>query len=484
MNMPTVDERGRDAAAVLRDRAEQVAAGQPWVAPRPVVAVRRRGGVATVAVAAAALLLAVVVWDGPWAATTPPGVTIAPPLDERDLPAIVDGRDPDGDSTTDDAAETVDPGPPPCPEAFAVEERGSGWELELQDGMITAPVVAGGAVLVGTNQGLGCLLSLDPDTGSLRWSADGEIAPLTLPQEHDGTLLVQLGRWLTAFDAATGERSWREHVRVDDPFTVDDGAIYAAGWVRTGADRFRVLDVHTGEERWRTEDQAWTPVHLRGEEVLVRVRGGYRALDRADGTVLREFEVAGQRHVLDVHGDLLVTLRAPNTTGIVDALTGELVWESNVPGAGNTHPVVVGEQLVVASDAGEAYGIELRTGTYAWRTSIAVHAPRQWQFDASPPPVVDGAVVFGTETGVVAVDAADGRVRWETPLGRARTPVVEHDDGLLVVAGTELVALEADTGEVRWRVEVGEGIDRTLAVSDHAVHLRRGPGGLVTVRRP
>jgi outer membrane protein assembly factor BamB len=111
-----------------------------------------------------------------------------------------------------------------------------------------------------------------------------------------------------------------------------------------------------------------------------------------------------------------------------------------------------------------------------------------WMFQAQAPPVVAGDRMFIVQPGVpavFAVDAASGRVAWKASLpdvrrllGFVRTAAGrpgQPADCLIVERSSGIVALAADSGTLRWRFESGDLLDAGVAADE---------GVLVAVRDP
>lgn len=183
--------------------------------------------------------------------------------------------------------------------------------------------------------------------------------------------------------------------------------------------------------------------------------------------------------------------------------------------------------LVATGKQGRVLGMDARTGRLRWDTPVGVHAnddltalvgptdvvPGTFGGVLTPPAAADGVVYVATlnapatlapdqsafigsrlgtlDGDVVALDAADGRILWDTkvpgdPLGAA---TVVND---LVVTSTfqgELLALDRATGAIVWRWRAPGGINGWPAVAGdllvvpvgmasppRLVALRLGPG--------
>lgn len=197
----------------------------------------------------------------------------------------------------------------------------------------------------------------------------------------------------------------------------------------------------------------------------------------------------------NVHGDW-TRFRGPNGTGIAEGTAPtewseakNLKWKVELPGAGVSSPIVVGDKVFVTAYSG--YGVsrddlgEMKdltrhlvcvsaaSGDVLWKKDI----PNEVREDpysgmgipahgyASHTPTSDGEHVFAFfgKTGVIAYDM-EGQEVWRKSLGTdsdpkewgsASSPIV-HKDVLVVTAGPEsraVVGLDKKTGKELWRAD-------------------------------
>ena len=171
-----------------------------------------------------------------------------------------------------------------------------------------------------------------------------------------------------------------------------------------------------------------------------------------------------------------------------------IAWKKEIPGAGVSSPIVVGNRVFVTCYSG--YGLDrsnpgeiedlqrhlvcydAATGEKIWQKDVEVDLPEDPYTGigvtahgyASHTPVSDGerVYVFFGKSGALAFDM-DGNQLWQTKLGEesdpwkwgsASSPVV-HENLLIVVASAEsqaIVGLDKKTGEEVWRQEAS-GLD-------------------------
>jgi outer membrane protein assembly factor BamB len=162
--------------------------------------------------------------------------------------------------------------------------------------------------------------------------------------------------------------------------------------------------------------------------------------------------------------------------------TENIVWKTELPGAGTSSPILLGDKIFlttysgfnVPGDRGSMENLKLhvvclnRHGKILWTTDFDPKLPEQEKIRddhgyASSTPVADAdrVYVFFGKSGVVALDH-DGKKIWHADVGSklngwgSGASLVLHKDLLLVNASVEsesLVALDKHTGREVWRAK-------------------------------
>jgi outer membrane protein assembly factor BamB len=112
---------------------------------------------------------------------------------------------------------------------------------------------------------------------------------------------------------------------------------------------------------------------------------------------------------------------------------------------------VVGNRLIIGSRAGQVVALELADGKIAWQTPVSGGVDAEARFDPSY-----GQVYVGTDDGFVyAVDPQSGAIRWSYRGKGAieRRPELGGDAIYVASAADRLVALEPRTGKSIWQYE-------------------------------
>lgn len=147
----------------------------------------------------------------------------------------------------------------------------------------------------------------------------------------------------------------------------------------------------------------------------------------------------------------------------------KLAWEFKTEAAVRSSAVVVGGTVIVGSDDGSVYRVDLRSGRKIWQYESK--AP----FEA-PPLVISslGLVYIGDLDGVFhAIDLSNGGMRWQYVtedkiVGSANTFSDDADRPRLVLGSydAKLHCLDAETGEKVWQYITDDYINGSPAVAD------------------
>jgi outer membrane protein assembly factor BamB len=316
---------------------------------------------------------------------------------------------------------------------------------------------------------------------------------------------------VSAFNADTGQLIWRvvltpEKARDADEF--GGGLAYYGGrlFVTTGFAHVFSLDPADGKEVWRSTVSApvrGAPNVFADRVFVVSIDNKLHALAAVDGSDLWNFsalqEVAGFVSASSpaASGEIVV---APFSSGELVALrldSGRPVWNEALVGQrrearafGNLadirgRPVIDRGQVVAIGSAGQFAAIDLRSGQRAWERG----------FGGNQTPWVAGRFLFivTSSADVAAVNRADGKVKWVTPLtqyedAKMRRPVlwagpVLAGDRLLIAGSTgDLVAISPYTGEVIGRLEVREPMRIAPVIANQTIYVLTDYGRLIALR--
>ncbi|MDR1004875.1 MAG: PQQ-binding-like beta-propeller repeat protein [Prevotellaceae bacterium] len=127
-----------------------------------------------------------------------------------------------------------------------------------------------------------------------------------------------------------------------------------------------------------------------------------------------------------------------------------------------TTPTIVGDKAYVISGEGEVVCLNIKDGSLVWKVDGRTTFGRQvgrWGISEAPL-VFDGKVIFspgGSQTTVVALDAATGKTIWKSParnefINYASPLLINHNGKKQIVALTAnaLIGVNAQTGAIEW----------------------------------
>lgn len=371
--------------------------------------------------AAGSTILAIVA--GCAAGSEPDGDGDAEPLDDR-IEERVDGEWPMHRATPENTAETVATGPG--------AEPSIAWERRVGANSNVDPFVVDSLVYEYPPDGRD-VGTLEAATGEP--TAAGPLAGEELALGTDGQTIVAVrerddGRdELVGRDIETGETAWTaDATDLSTPvLTMRDGVAYQGGSTRPYG---RAVDLDDGAERW--ESASSLPI---------------------------DFAVDGD----------IVAYAFDDLLGALEADTGDQRWAERFEAALTT-PLLVESRVVSGTADGSVLAVE-PSGQVAWQKRTA---------DGSVTALAasEGRLFVGTESDVVALDAASGdEVARSTVSGEVRELAVGADSCYAITTETDgddsanrLVALEKEGLEPAWSVEVPGAVrSRPVILEDLAL---------------
>jgi len=197
----------------------------------------------------------------------------------------------------------------------------------------------------------------------------------------------------------------------------------------------------------------------------------------------------------------------------LEAATGQTRWESRYKAPFNdtcsqqlgpaprAAPLVIGDRLVTVSAGGLMNAFDRRIGTRLWTYDLVAGRPdavRACGYSSSPLAHKDRIITTagGAGHGVVSLDAATGRLVWQTQdfdNGYSSPVLIDLDGGpeLVVFTFGEVAGLDPDTGSLDWRLahpaDFGVNVAMPVWGDDHVLFVSSayngGSRGLRLARR-
>lgn len=351
------------------------------------------------------------------------------------------------------------------------------------------------------------------------WTADvglgttDEHVLTTPPVVADGKVFAKDAQsTVSAYNADTGARLWSVTLKPEEGLRDADEFGGGLAWydgrlfVTTGFAEVFSLDPNTGAEVWHSTVSApvrGAPLAFADRVFAVSIDNKLHALAAVDGAVLWTY--TGLQEVASYVGDNSPAgagdyVVAPFTSGELVALhtnANRSVWNESLVGRAREsrafanladirgRPVIDNGVVYAMGTAGQLTAIDLRSGQRRWERNIG----------GSQTPWVAGRFLF-VVTGsadVAALDSADGKVKWVTPLTqyldeKRQKPVLWAGPVLagdrLLVGGTtgELLALSPYDGAVLGKVDLKSPVRLAPVVANRTIYVLTDSGRLIALR--
>jgi outer membrane protein assembly factor BamB len=128
------------------------------------------------------------------------------------------------------------------------------------------------------------------------------------------------------------------------------------------------------------------------------------------------------------------------------------LWSKRVAGLGIDNPKLVplidGERVYIASGAGEVVAFAADSGQRLWHIDLGT------SINAGPGEG-DDLLLFGSDSGVIAIDKRDGSLRWESPASSEVLSIPQRSGNTIVVHSVDgnIIALNATSGKHLWQYQ-------------------------------
>ncbi len=268
--------------------------------------------------------------------------------------------------------------------------------------------------------------------------------------------------FVVALDGATGEVLWKYELPAGDPVYPDRGAVAVAGgavYAATVGGRLVALDAERGTPRWT---QA-LPGHVYAAVVataalVVTVETGdtagrVAAWQPGDGRLVRAWELPGGADAAPaLAGGLILVHAGDGRLLALDPAAEAPRWVAESGGPGDAAPVVADGRVFSANEAGEVRGMALATGEAAGPPFIAGARI------GATPGYRDGRLWFGADDGALYSLNRDLRLVSRMMVGpQLRAGVVLLEDAVVFGADDGVLRVSDGEREVRFQYETGTG---------------------------
>lgn len=317
--------------------------------------------------------------------------------------------------------------------------------------------------------------------------------------------------WVTALDAARGNRRWQTDTRprrdrdgaMGGAIALVDDTIYAV----TGLAEVMAINAQNGEIKWRAPMPAPARggIAVAGGRILApTVENHLVGFSTEDGSRLWSFRatpvlalIVGQPSPA-VQGDLAVAGFASGEIVAVRVSDGRVVWNESLGSsraaaasmadisAITALPVIDRGRVFAIGMGGASASLDLRSGRRVWERDIG----------GTVTPSVAGDWLFAVsrDSDALCLGRDDGRVRWITRLPRfeneerRRNPITWGAPvlagGRVLVAGShgQLFELDPASGEIMSRLRLPAGVTLQPAIANNSAYLLTDNGNIVCLR--
>ncbi|WP_090375531.1 outer membrane protein assembly factor BamB family protein [Natronobacterium texcoconense] len=324
------------------------------------------------------------------------------------------------------------------------------WTFETGDSLAATPIIVDGILYVGSHDEH--FYALDAENGDEEWSVDLGTSARRTPAYADGNIYISGSRELLSIDAETGEIRWREDGTDSNPYyplivdeetgiVTDDEYIWrfdpktgsleqvidllpdpfemgvsgapaiADGIAYVGyEDRLGAIDLETGEREWEFENETGeifhqiSPAVADGLVYIGDVDGNFYAVDAESGDLEWEYNEATEVASNPSVADGMVFFGDSDRVVALEVDSGNKEWEADVGPTPDVQPTATNETIYLAVHR-FLYAVEAKTGNKIWSHEFGSHVdePRIGTNYAmqAPPIIVDGSLYVTTSNNKI-----------------------------------------------------------------------------------
>lgn len=281
-----------------------------------------------------------------------------------------------------------------------------------------------------------------------------EVDPPAELANFPATLRVQ-----KVWDAGVGGDG--ETLRLGLGVTAVDGRLFAAG--REGD--VAAFDLQTGRSLWRVRTKSLLAGGTGAGGGLVLVgssEGSVIALNAADGAERWRVKVNGEvlsPPAVSPHAVLVRTVDG-RLRGLAPDTGKELwVYEQPTPRLslrGTAHPVVAGDAVICGFDNGKVVALNATDGSLLWETTVApsrgkTDLERLVDIDSAVQVIGNNVYAVGFQGRVAQLELDSGQIWWAQDSSSYRGLVADEENVYVSTAEGDVVALKRASGIEAWR---------------------------------
>ncbi|MCC5834747.1 MAG: PQQ-binding-like beta-propeller repeat protein [Opitutales bacterium] len=242
-------------------------------------------------------------------------------------------------------------------------------EADLGSSSLTAPIVVGNTVYVGSDDGY--LDAFDAEDGSLLWSFEAGAAVHSTPAFSDGVIYVGSDDGVFAVDALSGEAIWSEDysfIRAPIAFGQHfiDGSPRSQLYLAGMDGMLTALDAETGDFLWEYDTGAMihgSPAVISNEVYVANNDGKVYKLAVADGAMEWSFAFEADGAIIGSPVYANSRIHFATTEGTVYAVPGFIdepaaLWTYDLGGAVRSSMVMYDEAIFVGDDDARFHALQ------------------------------------------------------------------------------------------------------------------------------
>ncbi|HSL20699.1 MAG TPA: PQQ-binding-like beta-propeller repeat protein [Vicinamibacterales bacterium] len=137
-------------------------------------------------------------------------------------------------------------------------------------------------------------------------------------------------------------------------------------------------------------------------------------------------------------------------------------WSARLDSPIAAPPIVDGERAYIPLQAGRIVALALATGRERWTIDVAARHALATD---------EGRLFAATETDLVAIGAASGRLEWRRAVRSVTAPPVAKAGWVVVGSGQDLLAIRGRDGQVIWQTPLTASIAGAPAIDGDRVYV-------------
>jgi len=280
------------------------------------------------------------------------------------------------------------------------------WEKKLGEKSLVAPVVYGGIVIAGSDNGL---LALEKDDGHLKWSKTelGLVHSLSVVED---VVIAGTDKGTYAIRCIDGIGKWENSTIVSSYLSAPLENTVFIGFDK----KCCAVDVESGITKWvfETNSPITSSVAVYDGTAYVGCWDTYLyALDADDGALKWKYETGwGIDTTPAISDDIVYFGSMDNNFYALDANDGKNLWTFTCQASIHSSPTIYGDNVFFGSDDGRLYALNKITGKPIWSFTPGYRLDGDiYNYITTPilsnPAAYDKSVFIGAKGHIFALDA-------------------------------------------------------------------------------